>query len=63
MVSEAEAALSRAQAQYEAGVVTNLDLLDVQTALSQAKLIHLRSIYDCMVSMNALDKATGKKMW
>ena len=62
-VAQAEAALTRARAQYDAGVATNLDLLDVQTALSQAKLIRLRAIYEYMVSMNALDRATGKKIW
>jgi outer membrane protein len=62
-VRQAEAALSRAEAQYEAGVATNLDLLDVQTALSQAKLVRLRSIYDYTVSLIALDKATGKRIW
>jgi outer membrane protein len=62
-VRQAEAALSRAEAQYEAGVATNLDLLDVQTALSQAKLVRLRSMYDYMVSLTALDKATGKQIW
>jgi outer membrane protein len=63
LVRQAEAALTRAEAQYEAGVVTNLDLLDVQTALSQAKLVRLRSIYDYLVGLNALDKATGRKVW
>jgi len=62
-VAQAEAALTRAQAQYDAGVATNLDLLDVQTALSQAKLIRLRAIYEYMVGMNALDKASGRKIW
>ncbi|HVO76565.1 MAG TPA: TolC family protein [Candidatus Bathyarchaeia archaeon] len=62
-VTHAEAALARAQAQYEAGVATNLDLLDVQTALSQAKLIRLRAVYEYTVSLNALDKATGRKIW
>lgn len=62
-VAQAEAALAQAQAQYDAGVATNLDVLDVQTALSGAKLIRLRAIYEYMVGMNALDKATGKKIW
>jgi|WetSurMetagenome_2_1015567.scaffolds.fasta_scaffold07587_4 outer membrane protein len=62
-VRQAEAALSRAEAQYEAGVATNLDLLDVQTALAQAKLIRLRSIYEYTISSNALDRATGKRPW
>jgi len=62
-VRQAEASLSRAEARFEAGVVTNLDLLDVQAALSQAKLIHLRSIYEYMLSLNALDRAMGRKVW
>jgi outer membrane protein len=62
-VRQAEAARLMAETQYEAGTVTNLDLLDVQTALSQAKLIRLRAIYDYVVSRNALDKATGRTMW
>jgi len=63
LVRQAEAALARAEAQYEAGVATNLDLLDVQTALSQAKLVRLRAMYDYLVGLNALDKATGQKVW
>jgi len=62
-VRRAEAALSRAEAKYEAGVVTNMDLLDLQAALSQAKLTHLKSVYDYIISLNALDKATGRKIW
>jgi len=62
-VRRAEAALAMAEAQYGAGVATNLEVLDAQTALSQAKLVRLRSLYDYMISANALDKATGKKIW
>ncbi len=62
-VSQAQAALSRAETKYEAGVVTNMDLLDLQATLSQAKLIHLKSVYGYIVSLNALDRATGKKKW
>lgn len=62
-VRQAEAALSMAEAQYEAGVATNLDLLDAQTALSQAKLIRLRAFYEYMIGVNALDRATGRKIW
>ncbi|MDD4857458.1 MAG: TolC family protein, partial [Candidatus Krumholzibacteria bacterium] len=62
-VRRAEAALSMAEAQYEAGVATNLDVLDAQTALSQAKLVRLRALYEYMIGVNALDRATGKKIW
>jgi outer membrane protein len=60
---QAEEALLMAKTRYEAGVITNLDLLDAQTTLSQVKLIRLRAFYDYTVSLSALDKATGRKVW
>jgi outer membrane protein len=62
-VFQAEKAVSMARVRYTAGVITNLDLLDAETTLSQAKLIRLRAFYDYTVSLNALDRATGKKVW
>ncbi len=62
-VRQAEEALSMAQTRYEAGVATNLDVLDAQSALSDVKLIRLRALYDYTVSLSALDRATGKKPW
>lgn len=62
-VRQAEEAVSMARVRYAAGVITNLDLLDAETALSQTKLIRLRAFYDYTVSLNALDRATGKKVW
>jgi outer membrane protein len=62
-VRRAEAALAMADAQYRAGVATNLDMLDAQTALSQAKLVRLRALYDYMTGVNALDRASGRKIW
>ncbi len=62
-VDRAEEAVTIAKAQYGAGVNTNLDLLDAQTSLSEAKLVLLRARYDYVSSLNALDKATGKKIW
>jgi outer membrane protein len=62
-VAQAEQAVSMARVRYDAGVITNLDLLDAETTLSQAKLIRLRAFYDYTVSLNALDRATGKKVW
>jgi outer membrane protein len=62
-VDRAEEAVTIAKAQYGAGVNTNLDLLDAQTSLSEAKLVLLRARYDYVSSLNALDRATGKKIW
>jgi outer membrane protein len=62
-VQQAEQALSMAKTRYEAGVITNLDLLDAETTLSEEKLIRLRAFYEYTVSLSALDKATGKEVW
>ena len=62
-VRQAEEAVSMARVRYNAGVITNLDLLDAETALSQTKLIRLRAFYDYTVSLNELDRATGRKVW
>ena len=43
--------------------VPNLDLLDAETTLSQAKLIRLRAFYDYTMSLYALDRTTGRKVW
>ncbi|MGB5105923.1 MAG: TolC family protein [Candidatus Zixiibacteriota bacterium] len=62
-VHQAEKAVSMARARYAAGVITNLDLLDAETALSQTKLIRLRALYDYTVSLKELNRATGKILW
>jgi outer membrane protein len=63
LVKQAEEAVAMAKVRYEAGVVTNLDVLDAQTALTQAKLAYLRSLYAYSMSLVDLDRATGKKAW
>jgi outer membrane protein len=63
LVRQAQEAVRLAEAKYVAGVVTNLDLLDAQTTLTQAKLNHLRALYNYTVSLTALDRATGRKAW
>lgn len=62
-VRQAEEAVSIAKVKYEAGVVTNLDLLDTETTLTQAKLNYLRALYTYTVSLDSVDRATGKKTW
>jgi outer membrane protein len=62
-VYQAEKAVSLANVRYEAGAITNLDLLDAETTLSEAKLIHLRALYNFTVSLVELDRAIGKKVW
>jgi len=62
-VRQAERAVTLAQSQYDAGVVTNLDVLDAQTALAQARLVHLKALYKYTMSLSQLDQATGKRVW
>lgn len=62
-VAQAEQAVTIANGRYNAGVATNLDLLDAETALADAKLIHLRALYELVISQYALDKAVGRKIW
>jgi outer membrane protein len=63
LVEEAGRAVSMARVRYEAGVVTNLDVLDAETMLTEARLSYLRSLYAYSVSLTDLDRATGKKVW
>ena len=63
LVRQAEEAVSVARTRYQAGVATNLDVLDAQTTLTQAKLNHLRALYDYAASLIAVDRATGRKTW
>jgi outer membrane protein TolC len=59
----AEEAVSVARAQYAAGVATNLDLLDAETSLAEARLLLQRAEYDYVKSLDALDRATGRRAW
>jgi outer membrane protein len=62
-VRQATAALDLARTRYQAGVVTNLDVLDAETLLAQAKLVQLRARYDLVRSRYRLEQATGARIW
>lgn len=62
-VAQAEQALSMAQARYKAGTATNLDLLDAETALANARLVRLKAMYDLTRNQYALKKAVGEIIW
>jgi len=62
-VRQAEEAVKMAEVRYEAGVITNLDLLDAQTSVSQARLALIGAQYSYVVSKYALDRATGAAVW
>jgi len=62
-VRQAEQALAMAQTRYTAGVITNLDLLDVQTALAEARLQESKARLDFVLARYSLDRASGEKRW
>lgn len=58
-VDHAKQAVSRAGIQYKDGVITNLDLIDAETSLAQAELMHLRVVFQNVLSRYNLLKAVG----
>lgn len=62
-VRQAREALALARKKFDAGTITNLDLLDMETALQQADLLYLQSLYARTVSVSGLDRATGAEPW
>jgi len=62
-VHQAESALDLAKIRYEAGTVTNLDLLDAETSLAQAKLMRLEALYKYVIGRYELLQAVGEKVW
>jgi outer membrane protein len=63
LVNQSEEALSLAKIRYGAGTATNLDLLDAETALSNARILRLKATYDLKRSQYYLDQAVGKIIW
>lgn len=62
-VRQATAAVALAQTRYQAGVVTNLDILDAQTLLAEARLVQLRARYELVRSRYMLQQAVGDRIW
>lgn len=62
-VRQATQALDLARTRYQAGVVTNLDVLDAETVLAQAKLVQLRARWELVQGRYRLDQAVGDKIW
>jgi len=62
-VEQAKTAVEQARIRYQAGTITNLDLLDAETSLSQAELMQIQALYQFVVSRYELDQAVGTKVW
>jgi outer membrane protein len=62
-LQQANEAVSLANRQYQAGVVTNLELLDAHTAQAQSRLQKSKVLYNLVLSEYKLEQVLGKKNW
>jgi outer membrane protein TolC len=60
-LQQAQEAVDIARKRYETGSITNLDLLDAETAESTAKLTSLQAVYRFVLSQYELARATGSR--
>lgn len=62
-LEQAKEAVSIARKRYETGSVTNLDLLDAETAESAAQLGNVQALYNYVLSVYELKHATGAALF
>jgi outer membrane protein len=62
-VNQATDALNRAQGRYRYGVGQNLDVLDAETQLAQARLARAQAMYNYTLGQYQLRRATGEQIW
>ena len=60
VVTQAEESLRLAQARFDAGTATQLDVLDSQVALTQARTNEIQAFHDANVVYAKLEKAIGR---
>jgi outer membrane protein TolC len=58
-LQQAHKAVAIARTRYETGSVTNLDLLDAETAESSARLMNIQALYRFVISKYELSRAVG----
>lgn len=61
-IEQAKEALSIAEARYKRGTITQLELLDAQVVLTQARLGYTEALYDYNSAKAALIKAVGENI-
>lgn len=59
-VEQAQDGLSIAEESYTAGVMTSLEVMDAQLALTRAKTNYIQALHDYMLAQAKLEKAMGK---
>jgi len=62
-LTQAEKAFALAEVSFKAGTITNLDLLDAATSLSEAKLYLLKANIDSSINMYKLKAAIGERLY
>ncbi len=62
-LEKANKALSLAEIKFKAGVITNLDLLDATYAVSESKLLLLKSQIDYISNIFNLKNAIGDRLY
>jgi outer membrane protein TolC len=62
-IEQATKSVSRSEIQYRDGTLRNLDLLDAQTNLSEAKLSELQLIFRNILAYYNLQRTIGKRVW
>jgi len=62
-LKQAQQAYELAQTSFQAGTITNLDLLDSETALAESRLALIKSKIDYTVSLLKLKIATGEHIY
>lgn len=61
-VEQADLGYRIASQQYAHGMMTNMDVMDAQLALNQAKTNYLQTQYDCVLARVKLKKAVGEPL-
>lgn len=62
-LAQAEKAQALADVSFKAGVITNLDLLDATTALSESKLYLLKAQIDYQIDLYKVKAAAGEQLY
>jgi outer membrane protein len=62
-LDQAQQAYDLAQTNFKAGAITNLDLLDASTTLSESSLLLLKARIDYMVSIYRLEASLGLRLY
>jgi outer membrane protein len=62
-LAQASKAYSLAEISFQSGIITNLDLLDANTAVSESRLMLLKARIDYAASVYKLNAALGKRLY